>query len=419
MSVGLSLIKKLCTQGSRNAFRRINADHFIAEEAPVFNFVSGYVRQFGQLPTLEAMNDNGFHLAMIRDNEAADYYLQRLSDRFVVLQSRDILQPLQQAIMQGNAQQISDIITSLAGAIRQTQSGGAVVSLAEAIDLAVEKFEIARTSPGIQGLTMGYDWLDDITGGIQPGDVVAMAARTGMGKSYYLNHMAMAAWLAGSSCLYVSMEMTAVQMVTRFIGQYTGINPDHIRRGTISHYTRERFYAETTEMKNGAPFTIVDGSFALTVDAIDALVQEYNPDVVYIDASYLMTPKEHRFTEKGHERQREMSKDVKRLAMSRNKGVVHTVQLSADARKKTREELDGGMIGGSIGFSQDSTTVIILTKGEAPREEDSRDILVDKNREGRRGWMRANFLFDPMDFSYMTSSDEENNGVQQTNGWTA
>lgn len=419
MSVGLSLIKKMCTQGSRNAFRRVNPDHFIIEERPVFEFVERHARQHGQLPTLEALTDNGFALPLIRDNEPADYYLQRMADRYVVLQSRDILQPLQQALMANNAGQIIELVTNLAATLRTTVTGGSVISLAEVVDQVVEKYNEARTRPGIQGHTLGYDWLDEMTGGIQPGDVVSMAARTGMGKSYFLNHMAMANWLMGSSCLYVSMEMTALQMVTRFIGQYTGINPEAIRRGQLSHWTQERFYAETTEMRTGAPFTIVDGSFRLGPDEVDNLIQEFNPDAVYIDAAYLMIPKEQRFTDKGWERQREMSKDVKRMALSRNKGIIQTLQLNSDARKKKRDDLDEGMIGGSIGISQDSTTVIILAEGETPNEQTTRDLLVAKNREGRKGWMRANFLFDPMDFSYVTCSDDDAEEVHQTHGWTA
>lgn len=417
MSVGLSLLKKLCVQGSRNAFRRINPAHFVADEVPYYQFIEQYVRQYGQLPTLEAMSDNRLPLITVRDNEHADYYLQRVADRYVVLQSRDILAPLQQAVVAGDATRIAEIVTSLAGSIRNTQTGGSVASLAEVIDMVVERYQLARTSPGIQGITFGYDWLDEMTGGLQPGDVCSMAARTGMGKSYFLNHFAMSSWLMGSSVLYVTMEMTSVQMVTRLIGQYTGINPDMIRRGTLSDWTQDRFYAETTEMKNGAPFTVVDGSFALTMEDIDNLVQEFNPDAVYVDAAYLINPKRTQsLNEKGWERQREMSKDIKRVALARNKPVVQTVQLNSDARKKKRDDLDSGMIGGSIGISQDSTTVFIITEGESPDEATRRDILVDKNREGRKGWMRARFLFDPMDFTYVTSSDEEREEIRQATG---
>lgn len=418
MSTGLSLIKKICQQQSRNAFRRLNPDHFILDERPAFDFVNNYVRTFGSLPTLEALTENGFQLHTVRDNEVADYYMQRMADRFVVLQARDVLQPLQQALMANDAATIVSIISSLASTVRTTITGGSVLHLAEVIDQVIEGYERARLSPGIQGITLGYDWLDELTGGVQPGDMVTMAARTGMGKSYYLNHMAMSAWLLGTSCLYVSMEMTALQMVTRFIGQYTGINPEHIRRGTLSHYTQERFYAQTAEMRNGAPFTIVDGSFKLGPDEVDNLVQEFNPDLVYIDASYLLIPKEQRFTEKGWEKQREMSKDIKRICLSRNKGIIHTVQLNSDARKKRRDDLDSGMIGGSIGISQDSTTVIILTEGESPNEATTRDLLVDKNREGRRGWMRAGFYFEPLDFSFITSSDEQGEETAFPQGFT-
>ena len=403
----MSLLKKLCSQGSRTDFRALNPNYLIDTERPCYDFVSSFYRQYGNLPTLEALADNGFPMAMVRDNEPAAYYAERLGQRWVVLAARNVINDLQTAVVQGLPDQIRTIITTLAGDIRVVTTGGTVMSLAEAVDLVVEKYEQARMSPGIQGLTFGYDWLDDITGGAQPGDVISMAAKTGMGKSYILNHFMMSTWLSGASVLGVSNEMTGVQMTTRFIGQYTGINPDLIRRGTLSSWTQDAFYAQCDELRHGAPFTIVDGGFGLRMEDLENLVREFNPDLVAVDAAYLMIPREQRFTEKGWERQREMSKDIKRLAMATNKPVIQTVQLSSDAKQKKTSEMNSGMIGGSIGVSQDSTTVLILGEGATPHEHTTRDIFVDKNREGRKSWMRTKFTFDPVDFSYLTCKEAE------------
>lgn len=125
MSSGISLIKVLCRQGARSAFRRINPAHFIADERPCFDYVAGHYRTYGQLPTLEAMADNGFNLGLIRDNETADYYLDRISSRFIVLNTRNVIGDLQQAVIHNMSDRIREIVTDLAGVIRITTTGGA------------------------------------------------------------------------------------------------------------------------------------------------------------------------------------------------------------------------------------------------------------------------------------------------------
>lgn len=747
MSTGLSLIKKLCTQGARQAFRQVNPDHFLPDERPCFDFVASYYRDHGQLPTMEALADNGYNLIHIRDNEAASYYMERLANRHVIMTARGVLQDFNEAVTQNVPERVREIVAELNAVFRTSIRGGQIMSLSEAVDMVLERYEEARTNPGIQGLTLGYDWLDEITGGAQPGDVITLAARTNMGKaqpldakvltplgwkrmgdlrvgdrlasvdgrasevvaihpqgvkqvyrvafadgasaeccadhlwrvhcahwperwrvidtaelarllgvkryenrlsvetfdgefgtdaglpldpyvlgcllgdggctqspkltsadaeiverfrsrlparhdiipvrsarygyevcengsgerampganrvaaamrqlglhglrshekfipecylsasrtarlellrglldtdgwaqdgcvvqvstssraladgiwtlarslgavvrrrtkrtthrdahiltishkdpaslfalprkseavarrksvratiksvmpsretecqcitvshpshlyvtddfvvthnSYYLNHMSMSAWLIGASCLMISNEMTGLQMATRFVAQYTGINPDMIRRGTLNPWTRERMISECQSMREGAPYTIADGSFRMGVSDVDNLIQEFNPDIVYVDASYLLIPEETRFTAKGWELQREMSKEIKRIAMARNKPIVQTVQLNRDAVKKKAEDLDVGMIGGTDGIGQDSTTVIILAPGASPDEETTRDLIVAKNREGRKSWMRTHFLFNPMNFEYITSREDQERG---------
>lgn len=420
MTTGLSLLKKLCVQQSRTSFREMNPDHLLEEEMPLFEIVNNHYRLYGVLPTLEALQDQGYSsIAMVRDNEPADYYIQRMAERHIVMQSRDIIQPLQQAVINGNAAVITELITSMGGVVRQTMTQSAVMTLGQALEQVMADYHIAHTSPGIQGLTFGYDWLDNITGGLQQGDLATLAAETNMGKSYFLNHFALSAWMSGASVLVISMEMTAVQMATRMLAQYTGVNPDFLRRGTMSHWTTQRVEAEVLAMANGPQFIIVDGSFDLKMDDVDNLVQEFNPDAIYVDAAYLIIPTERRHTEKGWERQREMSKDMKRLGMRRRKPICQTVQLSGDGYGQKKEKLNTGMIGGSIGIGQDSQTVMFLTPGQEPNAEAERDIIVGKNREGAKSWMRTNFLFAPMDFSYKTCKEAEaDTAPQAPAGWS-
>jgi replicative DNA helicase len=88
--------------------------------------------------------------------------------------------------------------------------------------------------------------------------------------------------------LFVSMEMTAKQIVRRILGMRAGVNPNFIRRGQLTEWTRDVVYQQVQIMREGAPFHVLAGSFDKSVPLVDAAIQELSPDLVLIDASYLM-----------------------------------------------------------------------------------------------------------------------------------
>lgn len=404
MSVGLQLLRACIDNGSRSEFRQLSPVLFVADEVPVYEAVAAHYRRHGQLPSVDTMQELGFRLPNAPEPPA--FYLNRTRNRAIfntiTAQNTDLANAMRDRDMERAVQ----ILRETSFAVNRFEAVSDVATLHELAGMVMEDFEAARGGGNV-GVTLGYSYLDEITNGAEGGDVITIVARPGMGKSYTLSHMARASWLSGASVLFVSMEMTAKQITRRIVGMEAGINPDFLRRGQISTARLPAVYDTVRALGNGPPFHLLQGSFEKSVGAVDAAIQELAPDIVYIDASYLMAPSSNKGQKKPNELIADVGKEVKETAMARNKPIVQSVQFNREQRK-TKGSPDLIHIGGSDAIGQISTIVMAIEAGEAPFEKSTRKMSLLKSRESTDDVaFLTNFQFNPPDFSFLRALNTE------------
>jgi replicative DNA helicase len=399
---------------ARTEFRQCGPAIFVSNEVPAWEFVSVYYRRHGQLPTVATMQENGHRLPAAP--EPPTYYIERCRDRAIyntiVAEQPELARAMQSRNMTEAVSVLQRISTS-AGRFQVAQD---VATMGELIDEVLAQYDTAHRNPGRQGVTLGWNYLDEVTGGAEGGDVITFVARPGMGKSYLLTNIARQAWLEGNNVLFVTMEMTGPQIARRMLGLHAGINPDYIRRGQLSVFTEGVMHQASEDLHGGAPFHMLSGSFNKSVPIVDAAIQEFAPDVVIIDASYLMQPSGGKGGKKSTwEVLSEVGQEIKEMAMARSRPVIQSVQFNREAGKT--KDVDLIHIGGSDAVGQISTIAIAIQKGEAPHENTRRKLKVMKNREGEGGSeLQINFLFDPPDFSFIPE-EEGTNQNQDGDEW--
>lgn len=405
MSLGKSLLASVIAEGNRSAVRDLKAELFIEDEIPAFDYFMSFYRRYGGMPTLQNMAQAGHLLTPAMGPTL--YMLDRCVQRAIYNSVRDTLPSFQIAFQQQNIPELQRTLGRMALAANDFTAGSDVQSLHEAALRVMESHAEARAQIGeLTGVTTGFHTLDDATNGAQPGEVFTWVARPNIGKSYTLAHVAKSAWRAGHSVLFVTMEMTMPSMSRRIIGVMSDINPDYIKRGTLSTFGEESVYETIRELEHGAPFTMVAGNLSKSVSQVDALVQEYNPDVIVIDASYLLEPTERR---KGrtsmHETLADVGKEVTQMALARRRPVHQSVQFNRAQKKGVEGDLSN--IGGTDVVGQISTVVIGISEGETPYETTRRKYEVIKNRDGNKPTFYTNFRFDPLDFSELIPEESE------------
>jgi replicative DNA helicase len=117
-------------------------------------------------------------------------------------------------------------------------------ALTEAIEISHRAYLSGRNRNPLASF-FGIDELDGVTDGVEPGELVVCAGRTGMGKSAFGHEYARRVARQGQAVLYVSLEMTPDRLAARGLGTASGVSYRDIRNGAVSA-------AEFEDVRNAA-----------------------------------------------------------------------------------------------------------------------------------------------------------------------
>jgi replicative DNA helicase len=346
--------------------------------------------------------------------ETIEYYTKRLYDRRLYSQIRDKFNDLKEKLREFDMDEAREIIDEMRAATRIAHTESDIRSLREAVGDVMREYAFSHENPGVSGIPTGWPRFDNRVGGYQPGDLVSWVARPNMGKTYNLLRQASGAWQFGYNVMVVTMEMTIEQITRRLAAMQAGINPDYIRKGTLSNYAYRRLESYIDGMANADRFKMFSGGLRKKVSDVEVLVQEYSPDIVFIDGVYMMQPESKRATSKV-EKVSEVYDELKKLTLSQNIPVVVTTQFNRTAGKRGKEgSLEN--IAFSDAISTHSSLVISLHEGKAPNQTSQRVATFLKGREGETGSFDLHYTFAPINFEEVDSDSngEDEAGVVQT-----
>jgi len=159
------------------------------------------------------------------------------------------------------------------------------------------------------GIMTQYKYLDYITNGLQPAEMVIIGGETGAGKSQLLNNLAIQLWMEdnsvnsrvdfkkGYNVLYFSLEMPYKQCFNRTVSRISELELYGIRDATLAPSEVEKLY-KSCEFIEAYPykFEIVDIPRGVTVEDIEERYLEakskFNPDIVVVDYLGLLEDKD-------------------------------------------------------------------------------------------------------------------------------
>ncbi|MDI9336755.1 MAG: replicative DNA helicase, partial [Gammaproteobacteria bacterium] len=111
--------------------------------------------------------------------------------------------------------------------------------------------DLAKNADGITGVPSGFMDFDNMTSGLQPGDLIILAARPSMGKTALAVNIAEhIAIEEGLPVVIFSLEMSASQLVIRVVGSVSNINQSHLQNGKLKPDEWEKFYGTLQKLEN-------------------------------------------------------------------------------------------------------------------------------------------------------------------------
>nr|WP_191990767.1 replicative DNA helicase [Ligilactobacillus salivarius] len=284
---------------------------------------------------------------------------------------------------------------------------------------------LSQQSEDITGLPTGYREFDKMTAGLQPDNLIILAARPAVGKTAFaLNIAQNVATSTDTSVAIFSLEMSAESLVNRMLCAEGSINANHLRTGQLDEGEWQNLIVAMGALSNTSIF--IDDTPGIKIAEIRAkcrrLAKEKgNLGLVVIDYLQLIegSNKESRQQEVS-----EISRQLKKLAKELSVPILALSQLSrgVEQRQDKRPVLSDIRESGSI--EQDADIVAFLyrddyyERGESKSEEDGDDqdslnqdvgeveLIIEKNRAGARGTVKLLFIKSYNKFSNISYAQE-------------
>ena len=400
MSLGLQFIHALVQGDTTIPLRNVRDEFFVKDEKEAFRFVKAHLKRHGVLPSLDTLEENGHDV--MRSREPADYYVGKLRERYIytVIRSRsEKIAKHMRAKEVSEAMAIIKEIAMVGGHVLEPDSFSSLQI--EGAELLNDYYRIKESGEPDFGIPTPWPTLDRATMGFQNGDLIVLAARPNVGKTWLLLLLAYIAWTQGKSIGILSMEMTKKQMVRRFVSFITRTNPRLLREGSLSTWAEEMLRGAVRGLRRRPPVWINSSEMKnRSTNFVDKLFAEHCPDIVFIDSAYRLVPADARYNMSTVDRNEQTVNELKQLAIHHDRPIVAVNQYNRSVKQRGQTQAaDLGTAKGTDAWEQDSSIFLGARMGAAPFETSTRIIDITKNRDGPTGEFRINFCLDPLDFS--------------------
>ena len=290
----------------------------------------------------------------------------------------------------------------------QTRSGGDYVPIKDVVINTLEKIEKTSKSNGtVTGIPTGFIDLDYKTSGMQPSDLVLVAARPSMGKTAFVLNMAQyMAFRKNVTVAIFSLEMSKEQLVNRMLSLESKVDSQHIRTGKLEDAEWEMLIESANVIGNSN--LIIDDTPSISIAELRSKCRKYklekNLGVIMIDYLQLMSGGGR--SESRQQEISEISRSLKAIARELNVPVIALSQLSraVEQRPDHRPMLSDLRESGAI--EQDADVVMFLYRDDYYNHDTDRkgvaEVIIAKQRNGPIGTVELLWLPDYTKFANMS-----------------
>jgi len=283
-----------------------------------------------------------------------------------------------------------------------TQKGvrGDFTKAHELVIQSIERLTAAGESEaGLTGVATGFTDLDKEIGGLQPGNLVVVAARPSMGKTALALGMAEhAALVQERSVAIFSLEMSGDEIIQRLLAATAVVSSERIRAGRLAPEDWARIGRAADRLSAARLF--IDDSEGVTVGEMRTKTRRLKSreglDLLIVDYIQLMEGPRSRRDENRVQELSSISRGLKMLARDLRVPIICVSQLNRapDARTDKRPMLSDLRESGAI--EQDADLVLMIYRDdyynpETSEEKGIAEVNVAKNRHGPTGKVRLTF----------------------------
>lgn len=277
--------------------------------------------------------------------------------------------------------------------IHHLGEGTTIHSAEDLVKQMIKDIEEAKKKEGVTGTPTGFKSIDKVFGGWQPGNMIVLAARPGMGKTALMICFAyLQVVLLKKTVMIFSLEMSAIEIFKRFASIMTEIDASKFKTGELSDDDWTQFHHKIGPLITDR-LIIVDDCTTMQEIKNRVKKERMSRDIhaVYIDYLQLIEGR-------GKTREQEISycsRQSKLLAKEAQTPVIALSQLSRDVEKRTDKRPVLSDLRESGAIEQDADIVTFLYR---PRyyDKDNDDpysyFIIAKHRNGRLKDVKLSYI---------------------------
>lgn len=355
-----------------------------------------------ELDKNKKLNSVGFeHISEVIDSVVTtaniDYYINMLMDFYVRRSLIDTsTQIINEAYDEENVTALQDSAEKKILLAVRNRSITELMTINEALRSAHDKLEmLAKNKKIITGLETGFADLDRITTGFQPGEMIILAARPGMGKTaIVLNMASYAAGTTKKAVAIFNLEMPAEMLVNRMISAIGRIDSYKLATGNMQERDWQRYNEAMSEL--GETNIYIEADASATISDIRAKCRrlassEEGLGLVVIDYLQLVNSGSKKVESRQVEVS-EISRALKTMALELGVPVIALSQLSRTAEKRESNVPMLSDLRESGSLEQDADMVLFINRkdyyeGKKDQKETivPAELIIAKHRKGSLG----------------------------------
>jgi replicative DNA helicase len=335
MNTEATLISAVCKNKDISTLLADNVDDLFTSHRDIWEGLKSYYYKFKAVPEAGVLQEKYKDFEPdINVKAETGYYLDKLKNEYLSNRLKSIIIKSGSSLKEDAAARVlAQMQSDLAHLSRFTNNVRDLdVTDAEA---AARHFEAVKNRSavmgGAPGIITGFDAIDKAyPTGMAPGHLIVAIGWPGKGKTWFTSYLACKAWEQGFKPMIVSLEMSPENMRDRI---YTMLGSGVFRASDLSKgdINIDDFRSWSTKKFDGKnSFILVsnEGNTEVTPATIQGKIDQHKPDLVILDYHQLFNDNKRSNSEV--ERNRNISREFKLLAVSNNIPIIDITAATAD-----------------------------------------------------------------------------------------
>ena len=283
--------------------------------------------------------------------------------------------------------------------VANKRNNTAVTSIKDIVKDAMGRIEkLYDSKEAFTGLPTGFVDFDKMTSGLQPSDLVIVAARPSMGKSSLVLNIAQHVALKGhKSVAFFSLEMSKEQLAQRMLCSEALIDASRLRIGQLKEEEWPKLVDAADRLSNAD--ILLDDTPGITALEMRAKARrwqnEHGLDLIIVDYLQLMQGASQRSSDNRQQEMSDISRSLKALARELNVPVIALSQLSRGVEARTNKRPMLSDLRESGALEQDADVVAFIYREDYyDKETENQNIvefIIAKHRNGPVGVVKLFF----------------------------